>query len=135
MSIGENIKNRRRDLDMTLEQVADRVGLSRQTLSRYETGVIKNIPSDKIELLAKVLDTTPMDLMGWKQVEFMGKPFYQVPAPGEKATRPAPNTESRPSDKAILVYERLSKLTPENLDIALAQLDVLLKHQEKRDND
>lgn len=66
MSIGENIRHCRRDLDMTLEEVAQKVGLSRQTMSRYETGVIGNIPSDKIELLAKVLHTTPAYLMGWE---------------------------------------------------------------------
>lgn len=67
MSIGQNIKARRRHLDMTLEDVAKEVGLSRQTLSRYETGVIGNIPSDKIEALAKVLRTTPAHLMGWEE--------------------------------------------------------------------
>ena len=65
MSIGQNIKLRRRELDMTLEDVAKEIGLSRQTLSRYETGVIGNIPSDKIEALACVLRTTPAYLMGW----------------------------------------------------------------------
>lgn len=65
MSIGQNIKRRRRELDMTLEDVARDVGVSRQTLSRYETGIIGNIPSDKIELLAKSLKTTPAYLMGW----------------------------------------------------------------------
>lgn len=66
MSVGQNIKRRRRELDMTLEAVAKEVGLSRQTLSRYETGVIGNIPSDKVEALAKVLRTTPSALMGWE---------------------------------------------------------------------
>ena len=65
MSIGQNIKLRRKELDMTLEDVAKKLGLSRQTLSRYETGVIGNIPSDKIEALAHVLCTTPAYLMGW----------------------------------------------------------------------
>ena len=67
MSIGQNIKRRRRELDMTLEEVAKKVGISRQTLSRYETGVIGNIPSDKIEALAKVLDTSPAYIMGWEE--------------------------------------------------------------------
>ena len=67
MSIGQNIKRCRRELDMTLENVAKEVGVSRQTLSRYETGVIGNIPSDKIEALAKVLHTTPAYLMGWAE--------------------------------------------------------------------
>ena len=65
MSIGENIRLRRKELDMTLEDVASIVGLSRQTLSRYETGIIGNIPSDRIELLAKALHTSPAYLMGW----------------------------------------------------------------------
>lgn len=69
MAIGENIKRRRKELDMTLEEVAARVGVSRQTLSRYETGVIGNIPSDKIELLADALRTTPAYIMGWDDKE------------------------------------------------------------------
>ena len=67
MGIGENIRLRRRMLDMTLEEVAARVGISRQTLSRYETGVISNIPADNIEALARALDTTPACLMGWEE--------------------------------------------------------------------
>lgn len=81
MSVGQNIKRRRRELDMTLESIAKEVGLSRQTLSRYETGVIGNIPSDKIEALAKVLRTTPSYLMGWE----------------EATTPPAPNLLPAPS--------------------------------------
>lgn len=65
MSIGDNIRFRRKELDMTLEEVATLVGISRQTMSRYETGIIGNIPSDKIEALASALRTSPSYLMGW----------------------------------------------------------------------
>lgn len=68
MGIGENIRLRRKQLGMTLEEVAAKVGVSRQTMSRYETGVIGNIPSDKIEKLALALETTPAYLMGWTEV-------------------------------------------------------------------
>ena len=66
MSIGGNIKKRRNKLGLTLEEVAKIIGVSRQTLSRYETGVIGNIPSDKIEALAQALKTTPAYIMGWE---------------------------------------------------------------------
>ena len=69
MGIGDRIKACRKACDMTLEEVAAQVKLSRQTLSRYETGVIKNIPSDVIERLALVLKTTPGHLMGWDDEE------------------------------------------------------------------
>lgn len=64
-SIGYRLKLARTINNMTLEEVAKIVGVSRQTIQRYESGVISNIPSDKIELLAKALKTTPAALMGW----------------------------------------------------------------------
>lgn len=65
MGLKENIKNKRIERKMTLEDLAKSVGVSRQTIQRYESGVIGNIPSDKIELIARALDTSPAYLMGW----------------------------------------------------------------------
>lgn len=64
--LGDNIKLKRKQADMTLEELALKVGTRRQTLSRYETGKITNIPSDKIEKIAKALNTTPAFLMDWE---------------------------------------------------------------------
>lgn len=66
MTVGERIKEKREACDMTLEELSKHVGVSRQTLSRYETGVIKGVPSDKLELIAQTLNTTPAYLMGWE---------------------------------------------------------------------
>lgn len=66
MSLCENIKVQRLLCDMTLEEVAKIVGVTRATIQKYENGVISNIPSDKIELLAKAFHTTPAYLMGWE---------------------------------------------------------------------
>lgn len=75
MGLKENIKNKRIEHKMTLEDLAKSVGVSRQTIQRYESGVIGNIPSDKIELIARALDTSPAYLMGWEQIDtnFSGK--------------------------------------------------------------
>lgn len=75
MGLKENIKNKRIERKMTLEDLAKSVGVSRQTIQRYESGVIGNIPSDKIELIARALDTSPAYLMGWEQIDtnFSGK--------------------------------------------------------------
>lgn len=50
----------------TLEEVSKHVKVSKATIQRYESGVIENIPSDKIELLADALETTPGFIMGWE---------------------------------------------------------------------
>lgn len=68
-TIGRNIKYKRTESGMTLEDVASKTGVSRQTIQRYESGVISNIPSDKIEKIANALHTTPSYLMGWENTE------------------------------------------------------------------
>lgn len=64
--ISHEIKNRRKALGLTLEELAERIGTSKQTIHRYENGTISNIPKEKIEALAQALDTTPAALMGWQ---------------------------------------------------------------------
>lgn len=91
MSIGENIRRCRRDLDMTLEEVAIKVGVTRATIQKYENGIISNIPSDKIELLAKALRTTPAYLMGWETPQSLPAnvthlhPMRKIPLVGQIA--------------------------------------------------
>jgi len=66
---GMRIKERRTESGLTLEALARLSGVTRQTIQRYESGVIKNIPSDRVECIAKALETTPEYLMGWKTSE------------------------------------------------------------------
>lgn len=63
----ERIKQRRMELGLSYQELADRTSLSKSTLQRYETGNIANIPLSKIEILANGLETTPEYIMGWKQ--------------------------------------------------------------------
>ncbi|MBQ8321568.1 MAG: helix-turn-helix domain-containing protein [Clostridia bacterium] len=63
--ISSKLKEIRRQKKMTLEDLARRLGTSRQTIHRYENGTITNIPPEKIVLLAEALGTTPSELMGW----------------------------------------------------------------------
>lgn len=65
MNIGERIKQRRKELDMSAEELADMVGKSRATIYRYESGEIEDMPITVIGPLAEALKTTPDYLMGW----------------------------------------------------------------------
>lgn len=55
MNIGDFIKQKRLENNLTLEQLGKRVGVSKMTVLRWESGEIKNIKSDKIEKLANAL--------------------------------------------------------------------------------
>ena len=55
-TIGKRMRLARINKQKTLEDIAKAVGVSRQTIQRYESGVIGNIPYDKIEGIAKALN-------------------------------------------------------------------------------
>ncbi len=67
--LADRLKSMRKAKRMTLEELADAIGTSKQTIHRYETGVISNVPPEKIVAIAKALDTTPQALMGWADSE------------------------------------------------------------------
>lgn len=60
------LKELRKQAGLTLDELAERVGTSKQTIHRYENGIITNVPPKKIESLASALGTTPQELMGWE---------------------------------------------------------------------
>jgi transcriptional regulator with XRE-family HTH domain len=67
--MAQRIKELRQARGLTLEQVADVVGVGKSTVRKWETGMIANMKRDKIADLAKALGTTPAYLMGWKEEE------------------------------------------------------------------
>jgi len=66
MEVYEIIRYRRKDLGLTLRDVADALGVSEGTVSRYESNEIRNMGIDKIADLARVLRCSPGYLMGWE---------------------------------------------------------------------
>jgi SOS-response transcriptional repressors (RecA-mediated autopeptidases) len=64
------IKKRRLEIGKTLEQVGNDMGVSKATVHRWESGVIKDIRQGKMVALAKSLETTPAYLMGWEDSIF-----------------------------------------------------------------
>ena len=65
--MAQRIKALRQEKGLTLEQVAEVVGVGKSTVRKWETGMIANMRRDKIADLAKALGTTPAYLMGWKE--------------------------------------------------------------------
>lgn len=64
-SLGTKLKTLRENKKLTLDEVAEKVGTTRQTLFKYENGIVTNIPSNKLEDLAGFYGVSPAYLMGW----------------------------------------------------------------------
>ena len=66
MTKGDRIRFARLNKNMTLDDLARACDTTKQTINKYEKGIITNIPSDKVELLGKALDISPAYIMGWE---------------------------------------------------------------------
>ena len=92
MTIGERIRNRREQLNMSQDELAKKIGYkSRSSINKFETS--RNLPLDKVELVAKALECPPSYLMGWTDDEL-----------------PSDNVQ------AYLIREMYKHFTPEQLD-------------------
>lgn len=60
------LKRRRKELGLTLAQIANVMGVAEATVQRWESGNIKSIRYDKIAKLADLLKVSPAALMGWE---------------------------------------------------------------------
>lgn len=66
MTAGQRMKEKRKELGLSAEFIADKLRVSPATIYRYEKGDIEKIPGNILEQISKILKTTPAYLMGWE---------------------------------------------------------------------
>lgn len=69
MKVGERIKQLRIAKDLTQDDLANAVKTTKQTIHKYETGIISVIPPDKVVAIAELLGTSPSYIMGWDELD------------------------------------------------------------------
>ena len=69
MTIGEKIKSLREEMHMTQDELGKACNVTKQTIFKYESGIITNIPLDRLELIANALNVPAAFLMGWESRE------------------------------------------------------------------
>ena len=104
-SIGDRIKQRRLEIGLSVDQVADKIGKNRATVYRYESSEIEKFPIDVLTPLAEALRTTPAYLMGWDD---------SAPAPTPSNIIPMPETRKIPLVGTIACGEPI--LAEENIE-------------------
>lgn len=114
--IANKIKSRRIELGLTLEDVAQAVGVGRSTVQRWESGLIRNMGRDKIARLATVLNMNP--------VEF-------VPMPGNEPSEDDARLEALHQNPRLgMLFDRSRKMKPEDVDFMLQMADRILKERD-----
>lgn len=86
MDLGDRLKKRRLDLGLTLEDIGEAVGVTKSTVMKWENGLIENMRTDKVALLARALKVSPLWVMGLEENEnVMPYQTKKVPLLGEIA--------------------------------------------------
>ncbi|HES6653020.1 TPA: helix-turn-helix transcriptional regulator [Streptococcus pyogenes] len=65
MDIGLKLKQRRQEMNVSVDELAQKLNVSRTTIYRYEKGEISKMPTETLEKIARILNTTPAYFMGW----------------------------------------------------------------------
>lgn len=110
MTIGEKIKYLREKQGISQVDFATKIGVSKQTLYKYENNIITNIPSDKIEKSAYLLNCSPAYLMGWNTNQ---------------------NHEYKHGEHAAQLLKKYDLLSETNKTVVLNIIDNLLSTQPK----
>lgn len=69
MKSHELIKMKRKERGMTLRDVAERIGVSEATVSRWESGSVGSMKRQNVAALARLFDVSPAVLMDWEEYE------------------------------------------------------------------
>lgn len=113
--IANKIKSRRLELGLTLEDVAQAVGVGRSTVRKWETGMIKNMGRDKIAALAKVLQISPVDL---------------VPAAGDVRSEDEERLEALHQNPELgMLFDRYRHMSKEDINFMNQVADRILKER------
>lgn len=63
--MAKRIKECRQKNNLTQEELANKLGLKKSAIAKYENGRVENIKRNIIEEMAKIFDVKPSYLMGW----------------------------------------------------------------------
>ena len=114
--IANKIKARRIELGLTLEDVAQAVGVGRSTVQRWESGLIRNMGRDKIAKLAAVLQISPVEL---------------VPSPNTQLSEDEDRLEALHQNPRLgMLFDRSRKMKPEDVDFMLQMAERILKERD-----
>ena len=67
--VGNNIKKYRKEANMTLKELADKIDLTEATVQKYEAGNIKNIDVEMLKKIADALGVRPEQITEWESKE------------------------------------------------------------------
>lgn len=110
MTIGDRIKAKREQLGYTQEELGRMCGTTKQTIFKYETGIVTNIPLARLDTIANKLNVSAAYLMGWEETDPQNAALINPTTPSSPSSPLSTEDEAllyayhhaTPDDKAII---------------------------------
>ena len=112
MTKGERIKAAREAAGLSQTDLATATNTSKQTMYKYESDVITNIPSDTIQSIASTLHVSPSYLMGWTE-------------------DPTPEVTEDLNDSLVILIRKAKKLSPKQQARLLEMASIMFEEEFK----
>ena len=134
MTTGERIRTRRKELGITADALAEKIGVSRSTIFRYESGDIEKLPMDYLPPIAVHLNTTIAYLMGWEQTSELQDSETRKLATTMDSELENMNglVDTAYKDAVITLNEMLGQLDEEDYALVQAYADGLSARRKKK---
>lgn len=111
MTLGEKIRKRRIELNMTMDDLGNAIGVQRSAINKYEKGMITDMKRSTIHALAKALQVSPLYLLDDDNGDDERlEALHQNPQLG-------------------LLFDRSRKMSSEDVEFMLQMADRILKER------
>ena len=65
----KRIKELRSNCNFTMVDLAEKVGVSKSTIAKWENGYVDNMRQDRVKKLAEIFNVSPAYIMGYDDIE------------------------------------------------------------------
>ena len=121
MKIGLAIAMRREQLGITQDELAKAVGVSKASISRWESGDISNMRRDRIQKLAEALKVSPLSLLEEETDGLHELDYFNFALQEQENENSAPDNKVRSA-----IIGKINQLSDSQLDRLLGYLEGLL---------
>lgn len=116
MTLGKKIRKRRLELNMTMDDLGNAIGVQRSAINKYEKGFITDLKRSTIQALANALNVSPLYLLDDDDDEDQQRleALHQDPRLG-------------------LLFDRSRKMSHEDVEFMVQMADRILKERDGDD--
>jgi transcriptional regulator with XRE-family HTH domain len=128
--MGKRIHDKRKECGLSMEELAEKIGVNKSSISKWESGTVGDIKRIYIAKMAQIFHVKPSWLMGYDQEEGITLTYE---APGQEAVKLSVDHEPiiGATSKIAELYGLILSIDPKNYDLAIRILKSLSQEENK----